>query len=80
MPMCANIGVIIGPIMGGLLADPAGSYPGLFGGVGWLMKFPYALPNIVNAFFLFTAAAGIFFGLEEVSLPKTLYMRAANIL
>ncbi|RYO89321.1 hypothetical protein DL766_005161 [Monosporascus sp. MC13-8B] len=27
LPMCFNIGVIIGPILGGLLSDPAGSYP-----------------------------------------------------
>jgi hypothetical protein len=66
--MCFNIGVIIGPIMGGLLADPAGSYPKMFGGIGWLLKFPYAPPNIVSAFLLFTAAVGVFFGLEEVHL------------
>jgi MFS family permease len=64
--MCFNIGVIIGPILGGLLADPAGSYPEMFGGVGWLLRFPYAPPSIVSAFFLFMAAVGVFFGLEEV--------------
>lgn len=69
LPMCFNIGVIIGPILGGLLADPAGSYPHTFGGVGWLLKFPYAPPNILSAFFLFMAAVAVFFGLEEVSLP-----------
>ncbi len=68
--MCFNIGVIIGPILGGLLADPAGSYPDLFGGVEWLLKFPYALPNILSAFFLFLAALAVFFGLEEVYLSK----------
>lgn len=31
LPMCFNIGVIIGPISGGLLSDPVGSYPGVFG-------------------------------------------------
>jgi hypothetical protein len=59
-------GVIIGPILGGLLADPAGSYPSLFGQVGWFIKFPYALPNIISAFFLFIAAGCVFLGLEEV--------------
>jgi len=64
-PMCFNIGVIIGPILGGLLADPAGSYPKLFGKVEWLQRFPYAAPNILSAFFLFCAGLGVFFGLAE---------------
>jgi len=64
--MCFNIGVIIGPILGGLLADPAGSYPMLFGQSKWLKKYPYAPPNLLSAFFLCAAAMGIFFGLAEV--------------
>lgn len=74
MPMCFNIGVIIGPLLGGWLADPAGTYPGIFGpggsiggeeGVRWLMKYPYALPNVINACFLLGSALAILFGLEE---------------
>lgn len=74
MPMTFNIGVIIGPLIGGLLADPVGSYPALFGpgsalggadGVGWLMRYPYALPNVVSACFLAAGAIGVFLGLEE---------------
>jgi len=64
--MCFNIGVIIGPIMGGFLADPAANYPRFFGNVEWMKKYPYALPNLVNAVILSTALAGIFFGLNEV--------------
>ena len=64
--MTFNVGVIIGPILGGLLADPAGSYPKLFGNVAWLKKYPYAAPNIVSALFLLGGILGIFFGLEEV--------------
>jgi MFS family permease len=66
LPMTFNVGVIIGPILGGLLADPAGSYPKLFGNITWLKKYPYAAPNILSACFLFCAMGGIFFGLEEV--------------
>ena len=74
MPMTFNIGVIVGPLLGGWLADPVSSYPGVFGpggsvggekGVGWLMRFPYALPNVINACFLLGSALGILFGLEE---------------
>lgn len=73
--MCFNIGVIIGPILGGLLADPVRSYPTVFGensslggkdGVWWMNHWPYAPPNLLSAFFLFAAAAGVIFGLQEV--------------
>ena len=65
--MCANIGVIIGPMIGGLTSDPASSYPNLFGGIAWLEKFPYAPPQIISAGILCSAAFAVFFGLEEVS-------------
>jgi len=64
--MCFNVGVIIGPILGGLLADPAGTYPSLFGHFKFLKTFPYAPPNILNAFFLTAATLAVFFGLAEV--------------
>lgn len=67
LPMTFNIGVIVGPILGGLLADPAGSYPGLFGRIEFLKRFPYALPNFVSAMFLCSAALAAWLCLEEVS-------------
>lgn len=67
LPMTFNIGVIVGPILGGLLADPAGSYPRVFGGVEFFRQFPYALPNLVSAFFLGCAALSTWLCLEEVS-------------
>lgn len=63
--MCFNIGAIIGPLLGGLLADPAGRHPDTFGNVGWLVKFPYAPPNLLSACFLLTAVLVVFFGLDE---------------
>ena len=75
LPMCFNIGVIIGPVLGGFLSEPVTSYPRIFGehslfggknGVWWLEHWPYALPNLLSAIFLFTAAALVIFGLEEV--------------
>jgi len=65
--MCANIGVIIGPVIGGLTSDPVANYPGLFRGVKWLEKFPYSPPNLLSALFLWIAVLAVFFGLEEVS-------------
>ncbi|KAJ5095981.1 hypothetical protein NUU61_005337 [Penicillium alfredii] len=74
LPMCFNIGVIIGPILGGSLADPVNSFPQLFGpgsllggkdGVCWMQHWPYALPNVLSAIFIFASLAAVFFGLDE---------------
>ncbi|KAJ6787408.1 hypothetical protein PWT90_04808 [Aphanocladium album] len=65
LPMTFNIGVIVGPILGGLLSDPAGSYPSLFGRVRFFRAFPYATPNIVSAVFLAAAALAVWLGIEE---------------
>ncbi|KAK3678559.1 hypothetical protein LTR78_001857 [Recurvomyces mirabilis] len=67
LPMTFNVGVIIGPLLGGLLADPVGSYPWLFGKEygGWLRMWPYALPSVVCAAFLSFSALGVILGLEE---------------
>ncbi|KAL4984302.1 major facilitator superfamily domain-containing protein [Aspergillus falconensis] len=74
LPMCFNIGVIIGPILGGLLADPLKNYPQLFGpgsafggqnGVWWMEHWPFLLPNLVSAIFIFISWVSVFFGLDE---------------
>lgn len=70
--MTFNIGVIIGPILGGVLSDPAESYPDLFGNVDFFLKFPYAAPNLLSAFFLFSAVLGVWLFLEEVRIPLVL--------
>lgn len=68
-------GTIIGPILGGVLANPVENYPEIFGensifggehGVWWMRRWPYMLPNLVNAVFSFTTATAVFLGLEEV--------------
>jgi MFS family permease len=74
LPMCFNIGVVVGPILGGFLADPIESFPGMFGdnsilggknGVSWMRTFPYALPNLVNAVFITGSALSVVLGLDE---------------
>ena len=73
--MCFNIGVIIGPVLGGSLADPANSYPQFFGpgsffggkeGVYWMQQWPFALPNVLSAIFIFASLIAVLLGLEEV--------------
>ncbi|KAJ0158936.1 putative membrane protein [Colletotrichum tanaceti] len=65
LPMTFNIGVIVGPILGGILSDPAGSYPALFGDVAFLKKYPYAAPNLLSAVFLACAALSVWLCLDE---------------
>ncbi|KAF3916873.1 hypothetical protein ABW20_dc0110243 [Dactylellina cionopaga] len=74
--MCMNIGIIIGPVLGGIFANPIEAHPGLFGpgswlggedGVGWMKEYPYALPNLVSAAFLCFSLLLAAFGLEETN-------------
>ena len=74
LPLAFNIANIVGPILGGLLAEPVRAYPLLFGpgspfggksGVAWMLKYPYAAPNLLSALLLFADAALLFLGLQE---------------
>jgi hypothetical protein len=51
-----NLGIFLGPLMGGALADPATQYPGLFGGVRFFEDHHYALSSLVVALVGATAA------------------------
>lgn len=46
MPIVWSIGSIVGPTIGGLLAEPVTSYPEWFAKGGLFDKYPYLLPNI----------------------------------
>ncbi|KAI1453676.1 MFS general substrate transporter [Annulohypoxylon moriforme] len=65
LPMTFNIGVIVGPVLGGVLSDPADSFPDTFGKIGFFLKFPYATPNLVSAGFLTIALIMCWLFLEE---------------
>ncbi|KAF4451643.1 hypothetical protein F53441_5322 [Fusarium austroafricanum] len=74
LPMCFNVGVIIGPLLTGFLADPVHTLPGIFGpgsflggskGVQWLQRFPYALPNLFCFSILTSAFFLVVLGLNE---------------
>lgn len=74
LPVTFNIGIIVGPLLGGLLQNPVAQYPSVFGPsspfggknvVSWLTEYPYALPNVVMAVFTFLTAVLAFFGLAE---------------
>ncbi|KAK3682165.1 major facilitator superfamily domain-containing protein [Podospora appendiculata] len=65
MPMTFNVGVIIGPILGGTLSDLAGTYPNRFGHIEFFKRYPYAAPNLLSAFFLLCAMTSIWLNLDE---------------
>ena len=65
MPMCYNIGALIGPLLGGVLSDPATTYPSLFAKVGWMQYWPYLLPNLASAAIVLVSLVTIVFGLRE---------------
>lgn len=74
LPMCFNIGIVVGPVIGGYLADPVAAFPNVFGpgstlggkdGVGWMTAYPYSLPNLFSGVFIFISAMSVVFGLDE---------------
>ncbi|KAF4471329.1 tetracycline resistance (probable transport) [Fusarium albosuccineum] len=51
-----NLGIFIGPILGGALADPAHQYPGAFKHLEFFREYPYALPGFVTGAISATSA------------------------
>jgi len=60
-----NVGIFLGPVIGGALSSPASQYPRVFGGIWFFETYPYALPNIVASMFGFSAAIISAFYLKE---------------
>lgn len=63
-----EIGLLIGPIIGGSLSRPATRYPSLFGRFALLRECPYALPCFVSSLFPLTGAILAYLYVEEVSI------------
>ncbi|KAH7381914.1 major facilitator superfamily transporter [Cadophora sp. MPI-SDFR-AT-0126] len=57
-----NMGIFLGPLIGGALQDPAGQYGGVFKRVQFFSEYPYALPTFVTGSIALLAAltCGIF--------------------
>ncbi|KAI0153100.1 major facilitator superfamily domain-containing protein [Xylariaceae sp. FL1272] len=75
LPISFSVAATLGPLMGGLLADPALTLPGLFGegaiwGFDWVFKYPFALPSFVNCVTITITGLIVFFGLEETSIKR----------
>ncbi|KAI1313327.1 major facilitator superfamily transporter [Xylaria venustula] len=63
--VAGNLGILIGPLVGGALADPVHQYPGVFKNVHFLKTFPYALSSTVIAVIGLTAVVTSALFLEE---------------
>jgi len=64
-----NLGIFLGPVIGGALASPATQYPSLFGGIDFFEQHPYALPGLATGFISLTGAVTVALFLEE-TLPQ----------
>lgn len=75
---CWSLGVVLGPVIGGFLANPGSLYPQVFRDRGdsqtpfyisILIQYPYLLPNLVVGLFSFVACCLVFACLPE-TLPE----------
>ncbi|KAI0123320.1 MFS general substrate transporter [Xylariales sp. AK1849] len=60
-----NLGILFGPLIGGILAEPATQYPRAFGGVRFFRDYPYALSSFAVGFIGITAVLTSVFFIEE---------------
>lgn len=73
-----NIGIALGPLIGGALADPAHQYPKIFGDVQFFLDYPYALPSFaIGAIGLTSIFTSAFF-IEETLKVKSSTNGSAN--
>ncbi|PPQ68704.1 hypothetical protein CVT25_012105 [Psilocybe cyanescens] len=68
-PIVWSIGVTTGPIIGGVLSNPATRWPDTLGRISYLRTHPYFLPCFVAALFAFATFVFVYFALKE-TLPS----------
>ncbi|PFH63207.1 hypothetical protein XA68_16646 [Ophiocordyceps unilateralis] len=74
-----NLGVLLGPLVGGALAEPAKNMPGLFGGVGLFVEHPYVLSGLAVSVIIAVAALASAVGLEETLNRKEMSREETNL-
>jgi MFS family permease len=71
IPMMWTIGSIVGPIIGGYLANPVKAFPSVFGDSKLFKTYPYLLPNLVCCcLFVVGISTGVFFLQETLESKK----------
>jgi hypothetical protein len=73
-----NLGIFLGPLIGGALANPASQYPGAFRGIRFFENHPYALSSLVVALVGATATVSTALFVEE-TLKKSPTSDSASI-
>jgi hypothetical protein len=86
--MSFGVAAFLGPAIGGLTADPASNYKQLFGpgstlggerGVRWMIKYPFALANILSAGFIVSVTVFVIYQLKEVSILNSAQHKPSHI-
>ncbi|KKY26481.1 putative major facilitator superfamily transporter [Phaeomoniella chlamydospora] len=52
----ANVGIFLGPLLGGVFSEPATQYPKVFGHIEFFRTYPYILPTLATGALGLTAA------------------------
>jgi MFS family permease len=60
-----NLGIFLGPLVGGALADPAREFPRVFGKSKFLLEYPYALATFITGIIGLSAAVLCWLFLSE---------------
>ncbi|KAF2826142.1 MFS general substrate transporter [Ophiobolus disseminans] len=60
-----NLGLFVGPIIGGVLERPAEKYKGSFGRIEFFHHYPYALPSVVTSLIALSAAITTLVSVKE---------------
>ncbi|KAJ9606348.1 hypothetical protein H2200_009309 [Cladophialophora chaetospira] len=60
-----NLGLFLGPVIGGVLAKPATEFPSIFGNIRFFHDYPYALPTLVTGSIGAIATLTSAFGVKE---------------
>lgn len=66
-----NAGIFLGPILGGVLADPVNQYPNAFKGLTFFVDYPFALAGFVTGAISTTSALTTIFFLKETLVKET---------
>ncbi|KAJ6256261.1 Efflux pump azaK [Drechslerella dactyloides] len=66
-----NLGILFGPLVGGVLAEPAVQYPRLFHNVPFFERYPYALSSLAVGAISLVITAACAFNISETLPSKT---------
>ncbi|KAF6748560.1 major facilitator superfamily domain-containing protein [Ephemerocybe angulata] len=66
-PLMWSCGTTLGPVLGGLLSNPATQWPDTFGKIAFLRQYPYFLPCAAASFLAFVSFAVSFIAMKETN-------------